>query len=36
MTYVYKWKTPLPGLISMTGPGYTLVKSNAMRMEPVL
>jgi Flp pilus assembly protein TadG len=36
MTYVYKWKTPLASLLPMSGPGYTIVKANAMRMEPVL
>lgn len=34
--YAYSWHTPLSGLIGLSGNGYTLVKSNAMRMEPVL
>jgi hypothetical protein len=36
VSYVYAWKTPLARLLPMTGPGYTLVTNNAMRMEPVL
>lgn len=36
VTYAYSWKTPLPGLVGLGGSGYTLVKSNAMRMEPIL
>jgi hypothetical protein len=36
VTYVYQWRTPLHGLLPMSGPGYQMVKSNAMRMEPVL
>ncbi len=36
MTYVYAWKTPLARLLPMTGSGYTIVKDNAMRMEPIL
>jgi hypothetical protein len=36
VTYTYRWHTPLSGLLDMSGTGYTLVKSNAMRMEPIL
>ena len=36
MTYVYRWHTPLPNLWPTSGPGYTMTKGNAMRMEPVL
>ena len=32
----YGWITPLHSLLPTSGPGYTMVKSNAMRMEPVL
>ena len=34
--YAYGWVTPLHLLMPTLGPGYTMVKSNAMRMEPVL
>jgi Flp pilus assembly protein TadG len=36
ITYDYDWHTPLHALISQSGGGYTMVKSNAMRMEPIL
>ncbi len=36
MTYIHTWRTGAPGIIGLTGPGYTITKSNAMRMEPVL
>lgn len=36
ITYAYSWSTPLHYLMPTLGPGYTMVKSNAMRMEPVL
>jgi Flp pilus assembly protein TadG len=36
VTYVYTWHTPLSAFLSWSGNGYTLVKSNAMRMEPIL
>lgn len=36
VTYQYSWRTPLAGLLSLTGTGYTIVKSNSMRMEPIL
>lgn len=35
-TYDYTWHTPLSALLSLTGTGYTLVQSSAMRMEPIL
>lgn len=34
--YVYQWQTPLAGLMNVAGSDYTMIKSNAMRMEPVL
>ena len=36
ITYRHSWRTPLSGLIGLTGTGLTIVRSNAMRMEPVL
>jgi len=36
ITYTYTWKTPLARLLPTAGPGYTMIKANAMRMEPVL
>ena len=36
VAYVYAWKTPLARLLPTAGPGYTMIKANAMRMEPVL
>jgi Flp pilus assembly protein TadG len=36
ISYDYQWHTPLHGILPMPGAGYQLVKSNAMRMEPVL
>lgn len=36
ITYDYDWKTPLPKLLPLSGPGYTFRLGNAMRMEPVL
>ncbi len=36
ITYNYTWHTPLKSLLGFTGPGWTVVKSNAMEMEPVL
>ena len=36
LTYDYSWHTPLSGLIGLGGNGYTMVKSNSMRMEPIL
>jgi Flp pilus assembly protein TadG len=36
VTYVYNWRTPLSSLLNLNGPGYTIVKSNSMRMEPIL
>lgn len=35
MTYEYRWHTPLPSLWPTGGTGYTMVKGNAMRMEPI-
>jgi len=36
ITYAYTWHTPLSYLINLGGSGYTMVKANAMRMEPIL
>jgi Flp pilus assembly protein TadG len=36
VTYVYNWRTPLSALLNLNGPGYTIVKANSMRMEPIL
>jgi Flp pilus assembly protein TadG len=36
MTYLHTWRTGAPAIIGLGGPGYTIIKSNAMRMEPVL
>ena len=36
VTYSYTWRTPLAGLLGLTGPGYTIIQANAMRMEPIL
>jgi Flp pilus assembly protein TadG len=36
ITYAYQWKTPLHSILPTAGPGYQIVRSNAMRMEPVL
>jgi len=36
ISYGYGWVTPLHWLVPSLGPGYSMVKANAMRMEPVL
>jgi Flp pilus assembly protein TadG len=36
VTYQYSWRTPMYSLLGWSSTGYTLIKSNAMRMEPVL
>jgi Flp pilus assembly protein TadG len=36
VTYQYAWRTPMHTLLGWSGAGYTMVKSNAMRMEPIL
>ncbi len=36
VTYQYGWRTPMYSLLNWSSAGYTLTKSNAMRMEPVL
>jgi hypothetical protein len=36
ITYNYQWHTPLKSLLGFAGSGWTIVKSNAMEMEPVL
>jgi hypothetical protein len=34
--YTHPWVTPLAGLVTLSGDGFTFEASNAMRMEPVL
>jgi Flp pilus assembly protein TadG len=34
--YTHPWVTPLAGLVTLSGDGFTFTASNAMRMEPVL
>jgi hypothetical protein len=36
ITYNYQWHTPLKSLLGFAGSGWTIVKANAMEMEPVL
>ncbi len=36
VTYTYHWLTPLSNFIGLGGGGYTIVRSNEMRMEPIL
>lgn len=36
VTYNASWRTPLHGLIGLSGNGWTLTQSNQMRLEPVL
>jgi Flp pilus assembly protein TadG len=36
VNYTYFWHTPLRSFLDLSGTGYALVKSNSMRMEPVL
>ncbi|MBA3877335.1 MAG: hypothetical protein C0498_10420 [Anaerolinea sp.] len=36
ITYQHAWRTPMPNLIGGSGSGLTLMRSNAMRMEPIL
>ena len=36
VTYQYHWVTPFPTLLPWSGSTFTLVKSNVMRMEPIL
>lgn len=36
ITYFHTWRTPMTRLIGGSGSGFTIVRANAMRMEPVL
>jgi Flp pilus assembly protein TadG len=36
ITYRHAWRTPMSAFIGGTGSGFTIVKSNATRMEPIL
>lgn len=36
ISYGYGWVTPLHAIVPSMGTGYSMVKSNAMRMEPIL
>ncbi len=35
ITYRYRWVTPLPTLIGLSGNGMTIVQTNVMRLEPI-
>lgn len=36
VTYQYKWHTPLGNFLPLGGSGITIIRSNEMRMEPIL
>jgi hypothetical protein len=36
LTYNYTWHTPLRNFVPLGGNGFTIVRSNEMRMEPIL
>ncbi len=36
INYTHPWITPLAGMVTLNGGGFTFTASNAMRMEPVL
>jgi Flp pilus assembly protein TadG len=36
ISYFHGWVTPVAGLVSLTGTGFSFTHQNAMRMEPVL
>jgi hypothetical protein len=36
ITYQHTWHTPISTFLGAVGPGFTIVRSNTMRMEPVL
>lgn len=36
ITYQHTWRTPIASFIGAVGPGFTIVRSNTMRMEPIL
>jgi hypothetical protein len=36
INYTHPWVTPLAGIVTLSGSGFTFDASNAMRMEPVL
>ncbi len=36
INYTHAWVTPIAGVVSLNGSGFTFTSSNAMRMEPVL
>jgi len=36
ISYTHPWVTPLAGIVTLNGAGFTFTSSNAMRMEPVL
>ena len=36
VSYSYTWRTPLAGILQLSGSGYTIIKANSMRMEPIL
>ena len=36
ISYTHPWVTPLAGIVTLNGSGFSFTASNAMRMEPVL
>ena len=36
LRYSYSWRTPLAGLLGLSGTGYNIIQANTMRMEPIL
>lgn len=36
VSYEHRWVTPIAGLVTLTGDGIDVTRSNAMRMEPIL
>jgi len=36
INYTHSWVTPIAGIVSLSGDGFTFTISNAMRMEPIL
>jgi hypothetical protein len=35
VVYKYNWITPLPGLIGLSGTGFTFTQTNYTTMEPI-
>ena len=36
VTYHYPWRTPLGNFLPWANPAFTIIRSNEMRMEPIL